>query len=40
MEKEEKDVATLSVEENGEVISETRNERAAHHEEMRIVSEG
>jgi hypothetical protein len=39
--KEEKEVAVLSVEENGEIISETRvkEERAAHLEEMRIVRE-
>ena len=37
----EEEVAVLSVEENGEVISETRvkQERAAHSEEMRIVRE-
>ena len=39
--KEEKEVAVLSVEENGGIISETRvkEERAAHLEEMRIVKE-
>ena len=38
---EEKEVAVLSVEENGEIISETRvkEERAAHLEEMRILRE-
>ena len=39
--KEEKEVAVSSVEENGDIISETRvkEERAAHLEEMRIVRE-
>ena len=39
--KEEKEIAVLSVKENGEIISETRvkEERAAHLEEMRIERE-